>query len=426
MANRSIQTREIVVNGEAIKNLSLISPADWVKALTGTGDDKIGAAEAYKYVGWFRAAFDTRVNAVVTTPWEITRDGAADPVWVSNDNAPAELKWIANLSELLALTEHSLLTDQNAWFNKVGQRRIEALQYFAPSTVEPVESTSGTSGWIRRVDGAAQVKFDVDQLVHVRIPNGFQEQAVKHEERMGEATAALSHASVLKAIDDFTNNDLNNGLFRPTVVTVPMNTPEKEVNRLMAWFKRKLTKGGGQTKPDRFAVLASDGVKIETLAANITDLAARELVELHRQGVANAFRVPSSMLESREAANRSVSEQDVRSFYERTVTPRLRIMEAAFNRQLFGPLGMQLKFHPERLEAFQSAELDKADKVATLWTAELVTRNEAREPIDGLDPIDGPMGDEYYTPTPPVSIGQPARTRAAIHNLRSIVANGTQ
>ena len=426
--NKALESHPITVNGQAIKNLSLISPADWAKAITGKGQDRITIAEAYKFVGWFRSAMDTRANAIVSTPWEITREGKEDPIWVSGDAPPKELKWIANLSTILALTEYSLLTDQHAWFKKVGLNKIEALQYFAPSTIEPVESEAGTTGWIRRSQGGKPDKLQLDAVVHVSIPNPFQEQTVKREERMGEAVAALGHASVLKALDDFTNNDLNNGIFRPTIVTVPLNTPDSEVTRLTAWLKRKLTRSGGQSSPDRFAVMAADGATIETLAANITDLAAKELVELHRQGVANAFRVPSSMLESREAANRSVSEQDVRGFYERVVMPRERLIESALNSQLFSNMGLQLKFHPERLEAFQNAELAKAGNVNMLWTGGLVTRNEARRPIDGLDEIEGPEGEEYYQAPSPLVLNaeRAARTRATVRHLQSVVANGTQ
>ncbi len=371
----------------SIKGLSLLNPEEWAAGKSGT--TSISTADAYKHVGWFRSALETRASAVVSTPWELTTQ-AGDVVWSSETEVPPKLDDIANFSTVLYQTELSLLLDGAAFFLKVNRGAgFDGLQYFTPSSMEPVNTPSGLKAWKRTV-GSVKHNIDIEAVLYVQVPNPLQEQPVGPRERMSEAHTALVHANVLRQIDTFTANYLAKGLIRPLAVFVPPGTPETEKNRFRTWLKDTF---GGADKAANIGVFESGAVAMETLGEGFAELAADELVSLHRQGIANAFRVPSSMLQSKEAANRSVSEQDVRTFYNGTVTPRLRLIEEAFNRQLFKDMKLRLAFHPERLEAFQSAELEKAGAMATLYEKRIVSLNEARAPFE-YDDL-GPEGDKF-------------------------------
>jgi phage portal protein BeeE len=403
-------------NGHAphVKSLSLVNPADWGLSFTGETAALISVGEAYRDVGWFRSAVDTRANAVSSTPWDISK--GENVVWSHGDPPPDELAWISDFTDILNLTELSLVIDGNAWFLKVEQGRgVERLQYFAPSTMEPVATRSGVKAWERKVEGST-VMLDPDQVLHVWVKSPFQEQPAKKGDRMSEARAALAHASVLKALDDFTTSDLKSGLIKPVLVRVPVGTPEAEKNRITAWVKEKFA---GKNKGGKFGIAELGGLEIDVMGGNINELAAEDLVRIHRNGIATALRVKHSMLQSMEAANRSVSEQDVRSFWDNTVIPRLRLIQAGFNQQLFEPQGYTLMFRPERLEAFQAAELAKAEQVSRLWETGLTTRNEARATIEGLDEIEGPEGDEYFVAPSPIAVSTTGQRRAKVRPFRA-------
>lgn len=411
----------ISINGRAIKNLSLINPADWALNWTNENVDTISLAQAYRDVGWFRSACDTRANAVMSTPWEIMR--GENPVWDGSGEVPLELEAFGNISSVFYQTALSLLFSGGAWFLKVSEtgRRVDRLQYMAPDTIEPILTKKGLLGWERRVEGVPQGEpLPPEDVLYVGVSNPFQELPPKKSDRMPEAGAALKHASVLYEIDNFTHNQLKRGLVKPAIVYVPPGTGEAERNRLKAWFSDKF---GGAKKSGNFGIVEADAIKLEILGDGLAELGHQELTETHRQGVCSALRVPYYMLLTDSAANRSVAEQAARDFMERVVTPDLRRIERAFNEQLFDMLGYRLVFHPERLEMFQAAELDKADQVATLWTSGLVTRNEAREPIAGLAPIDGEVGEAFYEAPAPVLVDAGrSRMRSVVTQLRKSLA----
>jgi len=390
-----------------IKGLSLVNPADWMKGITG-GDTSI--AEAYEKVGWFRSAIELRAAAVVSTPWELLTV-SGDVAWSSETEVPASLDSVANLSTMLYYTELSLVLDGVAFFLKVNRGAgFEGLQYFAPSTMDPVSTASGLVAWTRTVDGRKHA-VDADAVLYVHTPNPFQEQAVKPGERMSEGRAALVHANVLRQIDEFTANHLKRGLIKPFAVFVPPGTPEKEKTRFRAFLKATF---GGVKKAGEFGVFESGAVEMTTLGEGFSELAPDDLVSLHRQGIANALRVPSSMLQSKEAANRSVSEQDVRTFYNSTVTPRLRLIEEAFNHQLFADMKLHLAFRPERLESFQSAELEKADKVAALYQGGIVSLDEARQVLE-FEKLKTGGGEFFVPPTPAFALSANGKRRSFLN-----------
>jgi len=94
--------------------------------------------------------------------------------------------------------------------------------------------------------------------------------------------------------------------------------------------------------------------------------------------------VPHSLLFS-SAANYATARQDDLHFYDKTILPQARRIESALNAQVFAPLGVRLRFAPERLELYQELEAQKADKLAALVNAGILTREEARVEL-GLNP----------------------------------------
>ena len=391
-----MKTLPIKVGGSTVRNLSLVDPADWVGSTSGGSTATISLAKAYKEVGWFRSAVDTRANAIATTPWEVV-NAAGKEVWSSKTQVPKQLESIANLNTVLFQAGLSMVMDAGAWFLMVSPegRKFEGLQYLAPSTMEPIPSAQGIQKWKRTVDGVPGT-LNVEDVLYIHVPNPFQEQPVGPSERMSEATAALVAADVLYEIDQFTRKDLKRGLIRPVLIGVPPGTPEKEKNRISDWFKRKF---GGTKTAGNFGIVEAGAFETEVFGGGIKDLEAQTLIEIQRGAIVNALRVKASMMQSKDAANRAVSNQDVRSFYTDVVIPDLNRIAHAFNMQLLEGMGYRLAFHPELLEAFQAAELEKAQGVAVLYDKRVTTLNEAREVMD-WEKVPG--GDEFLPmPTMP-------------------------
>jgi hypothetical protein len=98
--------------------------------------------------------------------------------------------------------------------------------------------------------------------------------------------------------------------------------------------------------------------------------------------------IPQSLLWS-ASAYATARHEDRLTFIEQTVIPQCQtIHEEVLNEQLFGPEGLVLKFHPEKLPIMQDSQLNKAQALSQLvGTGNVIlTPDEAREMM-GLPPM---------------------------------------
>jgi phage portal protein BeeE len=101
--------------------------------------------------------------------------------------------------------------------------------------------------------------------------------------------------------------------------------------------------------------------------------------------VCAALGVPHSLI-SADAANYATSQQDSLNFYQQTVVPQALLIEEVLNDQIFADAGLRWQFHPEQLEVFQAAEMQKAQAVARLVGRPIMTVDEGRAWM-GLAPL---------------------------------------
>ena len=150
-------------------------------------------------------------------------------------------------------------------------------------------------------------------------------------------------------------------------------------------------------------MLNADAVTATPIGEGLKDLEAEKLVDAMREEVAAGFGVPYTLLKS-QSANFATASVELASLYLHTAVPQAeRVIAPALNEQVLFRAGLMLVFHPERLEALQAMELERASSVAELTGRPIFTVNEARQRM-GLKPLDGAEFDTIHAPQPAVSI----------------------
>lgn len=354
--------------GLTVKSVGLDALPDsaWTPVL---GADEGGSAlDLYERIPWLYRAVNLRADAIASLPvsWE-TLDGT--PL-----DAPPRLPFALDLPHLLNLIEGWLTLYGAAYVFKGmnAARRVKQLRPLHPRTVTPIyEGERGLVGYERQA-GGERIALSLDEVVAIWLP------ARRAELGHGvpPAQAALSSAGMLHAADQFGEQYFQHGAVMPTLISIEGMPSPADMEKLESWAGRAMSGLRNAFRP--LALRAP--VKVQPLAGNVElgKLALPELTDKKREDIATALGVPHSLLFS-NAANYATARQDDLHFYDKTVLPEARRIESALNRGLFERQGVRLRFRPDRLEIYQSLEAQKADRVATLVSAKVITRDEARQ-----------------------------------------------
>lgn len=401
-------------NGAA-KSLSLaLDSPELVELLLGAeSTKKLSPGMAYRVLGWARRAVQLRANAVASIPWGIYRVGQdpkdADPLLSSDTpNVPPALAFLAGLGRLLPLWEASLTLEGCAFGLKLYDRgRPTGVQYWSPKSVRIDYDAAGGElgngiGVIHHqlMVGPNQARYELPyqphEVIHIFQPDPY----VEAGPGSSDGASARTGADVLEGLQTFVDGYLDRGLVKATILSVPANTPPAERTRFEEWWTRFMA---GKQNAGQQKVLNADAVTATPIGEGLKDLEAEKLVDAMREEVAAGFGVPYTLLKS-QSANFATASVELASLYLHTSVPQAeRVIAPAINEQMLLPAGLMLVFHPERLEALQAMELERASSVAELTGRPIFTVNEARQRM-GLKPLDGAEFDTIHAPQPAVSI----------------------
>ena len=341
-----------------------LSLDDWIAASSGTKT----APELWQREPYLRRAVDVIARAVSDMPMEVLRGG--EPVEID-----------LPLQTLLYQSAVSVVVNGYAYWLNTSTRSAIDVRWLSPGSIKPLyDNATGLVAFERTV-GGVQTRLDVDSVIYLWQP------AINTETGPGVApiTAALGAAGVLDAITSYSATFFERGAVFPMLLTIDGNPAENELRRLESWWRRLVQ--GVASAWQTIAVRAS--VKPEIIGPPVSDMAMPELTETQRQAIATALGVPHSLVMS-NAANYATASQDYISFYALTVIPMARLIVDAINEQLLAARGLEIVLRPERLEAYQSQNLETGATLQGLVTSGIMTADEAREVL-GLEPLTAPM-----------------------------------
>jgi hypothetical protein len=146
---------------------------------------------------------------------------------------------------------------------------------------------------------------------------------------------------------------------------MPSGVQDPERERVENWFKKRLR--GIRNQVQRVIGVSGD-VKIEKLTSDLEKFAF-EKVDAHTvECISDAFELPQSLLRSTSGANRSISDNERRSYLEDTIIPRTNFYERILN-PFLKEFGQRIEFAPQELGEMQENEVNRSTALKNLTGA---------------------------------------------------------
>lgn len=334
-------------------------PAEAWTYLSG-GESANALREAYQQVPWLFRGVELRAQSVASLPFVVLRGN--DEIDSSKD-WQNEVGFLADPYALLYQIEASLTLKNRAYlFREYNRMRTLNVRYLLPTSVTPLlDPLRGLRGFTRTVQGVP-TPFTTDDIIYLWKPSAFVELGPSDD---SPAQAGLNAANVILNLDKFVALFFARGAIKATLLTVEGNAPQPERDKLKAWWNRFFSgiKQAWQTE------VVNAAVKPVVVGEGVKELENETLTNSKRQDIATALGIPQTKLFSDSASGLGgggVVEQDDIRFLTDTVIPEANFIQHTLNVQLFRPLGLQFRFKPETLDAFQEDEAQRASALSSL------------------------------------------------------------
>lgn len=371
----------------AIKTIpiSAYPEAAWrlVLGVSDGTEGELGPHSAYAKVPIVYRCVRLRAKALQRIPFALLK-GKRD----ITENADGML--LMQLTKLLYQFEASLCVYAAAYALKQKGRLsgVPSLRWVTSAAITPkYDEQQGLKEFERRL-GKDKQTLRPEELVYCWLP--------VLDKDIGPGVApvavALKAAGVLNNLDIFLDGFFDRGALRVTLLTVEGNPPDREIQKLESWWKKVV----GGVKNAFASVGVRANVKPVTIGDSLRDTVDATLTDAKTMQVLEAMEVPASIALP-GAANYATARQDWINFYEATIIPEAEQIIGSVNDQWLEPmLGLRMELHPERLEVFQAAELEKAGTLVSLSGGSVITQNEARAQLE-LPPITEDIKDDLLT-----------------------------
>lgn len=398
-----------ITDGTKAIPLSSLRPEAWTPA----DDEEVGGGSGLTVrrgqtrVPVLYRAIDMRAKAVSRMPFRLERAGQD----VTNDEEQQLLT--KQLRRLLYLTEASLCCYNAAYWelgtNPLG-RNLTPFWLATPSIRPDIDPIRGLKGYYR--SGGRGGYLQPRQVAHYWGLSADVE--LGPDPLLAPVAVTLGAAGLLHYLDRFATGFFQRGATKVTLLSVEGNPPQKELDKLDAWWKRMVS----GVRNAFGSVVIRAGVKPQVIGSSVQETAAPALVKLSREDVAIGMGVPMSLLFSNALAGGTADAERL-NFYDFTVVPECEsIIDEPLNELYLARLGLRLIWTPEKLEVYQKAELAKAQALTQLVGQPMMTVDEGRERLElapmapapaapqdpapqGDTPPPPPAGPEAPAPAPP-------------------------
>lgn len=344
-------------------------------------------------------AIDIRAKALSSLPFRVERDDGTD---VTSD--PLVQRLLENLRLLLYRTEIGLCLHASAYWQLITNRLGKNLTpvWLATGSLTAVyDLETGAPTYTRSGAGIGpKGVIPADHICAFLLPSDRVE--VGADPHVAPAYATLAAAGVLHALDQYVLGFATRGGVKITLLQVEGNPPQKEREKLEAWWRNVVSGIKAAFQP----VTISERIKPQVIGTDPKDAAAPALTKLSREDVAVGMGVPQSLLLSNAIAGGTADAERL-NFYEFTVIPEGNLVVPVINACYLAQLGLHLVADYEQLEVKQWAFQQRATAMAKLTgDAPLLSVDEARVRL-GLPPMPDVRPTE---PSAPAPVPDPAQT----------------
>ena len=246
-----------------------------------------------------------------------------------------------------------------------------------------------TKTYLFKPDGIKRAELPEDLVIHFKYfhPNS---------ELYGFSGIQAATNSIITDFyaTNYTKKFFKDGGMINLYVKVKQTLQDFEFKRLKQEVKSTLT---GIKNAHEMPVLDSDA-EIKNSGQSVEAVLLKAQRDQCRDEILTAFGVPPIMLATL-AGNETYNNADTQKkiFWEATMLPKLRKIEAQLNRRLFIKNNLEARFDLSGIAALKEDENKKATTATTLVKGGIITTNEARSIYYDMEPIEG--GDTLVNPT---------------------------
>ena len=331
----------------------------------GSGQDRT-IYELYETVDYLYRGVTLRAQKLASVPFVILKGTADFYDSEAGEPPPKGFEWLDDLPIFLEMVEAAICLGGRAYIWPVKNKFnfIRELQWYVPTSVDPwYDTQTGELLHFRRHGPKGKIdEVDPADLVYFWPPDPTRETGPA---RRFPGRAAMSAAGVLANMDTFLEHYFGRGAIKVTLLTTEGMVRDDQRKLLKAWWE-KVT--AGISRAFGSEVVNANKVTPVVIGEGVKDLENTALTQEKREAICAALGVPpSKMLPS--AANYATKQSDDVMLVSDTVVPELRWIGRTLNKQLFGPMGLSIKFDPESLPEMQVDENERAESLLALTTA---------------------------------------------------------
>ena len=352
---------------------------------------------AYSQVVWVYACASTIATAIAGAPLKTYRR-TAKSIEEDSDSRLARLLSDVNphisTYDLWEATASFLELSGNCYWEieKDDDGTPVAIYPMRPDRVKVVPDKSDfVNGYIYEVNGRS-VSLTADEVIHFKYFNPASEYY-----GLGPIAAIRNTIIVDQYSVAYNKAFFKNGAHPGGVLETESSIGDEAFNRLKKQWEEAHK---GATRSHRIAVL-EDGLKYKPISLSPRDMEFLKQRKFCREEICAVFKVPPALVGIYEYANYANAEQQNRSFWQKTIIPKLRKLEQKLNNSLL-PLfendrpedGGELfvRFDTSAIDALKEDENIKSQVQERLASAGIMTINEIRR-LENLPPV--PWGDTW-------------------------------
>jgi hypothetical protein len=279
-----------------------------------------------------------------------------------------------NPKELLRLWRMSLFFTNKAYGFIQGNKVVNDMKYFAPTTISKVRTVGGDIvGFDRTVNN---VKYEInlnDKQYYLKKVFRFLWMFRRdHTTELlaspnTEFKALMNAAGVLYNADEHIKNFYARGGIKPTLLSVQGVPTREERENIERWWD-KVMKGVYKFLGK---VVVAGSMEVQPIGEGVESLKDSALHREKIEDVAMAAGMPLSLLLA-NSANYATARVEYASWFNNSVIPWAEFIEEQLNEKVFEPMGYQFQFRPEITNEGTQEEQERAGAYAALVASNIL------------------------------------------------------
>lgn len=403
-----------VIGGRGDGRFSPIKRASALEGLIAAETGNKTAEEYDRCVGVLFRCIRIIADAVATLPRQIENVATGQVIAQANFPQPElgengrplsedELPILLPLNELLYQTTIALHLCSRAYWHKERNLVVSTgVVWQDPALMSPKYDDDGKLiRFEKRIPNRVPQPVPIEDICYIFLPG-----TKDNEPDTPPAKVSMEAAGLVYHQNAFLKTFFEQGAMPTTVVVAEDDPPPHEKKRIRDYLMRLFS---GRLRAWGLEVLSAK-LRFEKLVPPLKEVFLPEIKTQGEYEICVTMGVPISILYS-QAARNSTAEQDDQHLYTKKVIPFCQKIEEKVNKDLFAPMGLRLRFRPDKHPLFEALATKNVKDLELIL--DYLSPNEVRAAAG-------------YLPDPSLNGMEPAIVRKSKRGMGQLSVPGTQ